>query len=992
MKIIQSLFLSFCLCAFCVTESLAQKESANWVFGLGSGLQFMPDNSIEQYASSVSSREGVSSISDPATGELLFYTDGSKIWDHSHAVMANGNGLSGDYSSSQSAVIVPKPGDKARYYVFAADFLGGNKGYTYSIVNIAANLGLGAVEGATKNTLLFQNNTEKITVAKHCNGQDFWLILRESNGNTFWVYLIDEGGIQPPQKFSLGSSIAQDTWNEVGYLEMSSNQKLLAHTIGPTFAGGPSSVEVFSFDNATGTITGLTVSIPGMNFAYGVEFSLDGKLLYISNNHISGNARVFQYNIGLGNAQAILNSQTLLMASDSYDYGAMQIAPNGKIYVAKEFGYDNGSDYLDIIHSPSTPGTGCGYQENGLKLLVGKSLIGLPNFPNYLFTAKPKITAQKNCTTRAFDFKVENAESTASVTWNFGDPGSGATNTSQFLQPSHTFSDTGFFTVKTVFLSACGADTAILSLHIRGYKPIADVSFCKGEQVTLVGPSPTTKWNGITTSGTYMVNQPGSVQYQFVDFYGCLVTNFVQVKEIQPITTSQQISMCAGDTVWVFNQPVVAAGVFSMMYDAANGCDSIHAVSVTQQFFAPAARSATICPGGSVTFGGVAYTQQGMFFDTLPATVGCDTALVVSIFVQPLVAVSQMATICPGNSVAFGGVVYSQPGIFSDTLPAATGGCDTVLTVIILQNTDTLFVPEKHSICTGDTLVAHGAKLTQAGIYNFQEPSLAACVLVYRVKLELVAAPDFAVDIDPGGCNGKPIGSIQIQNPQPGWQARLGGGNWSGSTSFDQLPAGRYALSVRNAQGCESSDTVQVPEALPFLLKIRLDTTLAECGVMTATASHTSQFPLRYEWQPSKGLGCADCPTVELRPEQGQVYQLLAVDSAGCRAVAEVAAPGGEIYHIYVPNVFSPNDDGENDRFTLYGSRCAQLIRQLSIYDRWGGQVFYKENLPLGDEPKGWDGYARSQLATPGVFTWWAEVELHSGQRVLLKGSVTVVL
>lgn len=833
------------------------------------------------------------------------------------------------------------PGNQKKHYIFTADFLGNTNGYRYSIVNMAANLGLGAVESSTKNTLLFQSSTEKLTVAQHCNKQDFWLILREAGNNAFWVYLINQSGIQAPQKYSGGATIVKDTWNEVGYLEVSSNQKLLAHAVGPATVGGASKVEVFNFDNQNGSITGPFVTLPGYYFAYGVEFSPDGKLLYVSDINTPGAASVSQYNLTLGNDQAIINSKKTLITSTSYDYGAMQIAPNGKVYVAKEFGYDNGSQYLDIIHSPSTPGTGCNYQENGLQLLVGQSLIGLPNFPNYLFTAKPKIVAQKNCTTGAFDFLVENAEATSSVAWSFGDPSSGTANTSQSLQPSHTFSDTGFFEVKAIFLSPCGADTAVLTLQVKSNPLIADTWFCEGGQITLTGPTPNTLWNGIASGSTYFVDQSGAIQYQFIDFYGCLVTDFVQVSEVAPVVTTEQISICAGDTAWVFNQPVTVSSTFSKNHIADNGCDSTHIVTVSLQDFSSLSYSATICPGTSVTLYGTTYTQ---------------------------------------------------PGIYSDTLTAATGsGCDTLLTVTIVQNADTLFIPEKHSICSGDTLTVYGANLSRSGTYDFQEPSLAACVLIHRVEVELVALPVFVLGIGPSGCDGKPIGSIEVNGPQPGWQARLDGGDWTNTPIFEKLPPARYIVSVRNAQGCVSHDTVQVPETSPFLLKIRLDTAFAECGLLTATASHSSQLPVRYEWSPATGVSCPTCPMVELRPEQGQVYRLLAVDSAGCRAMAEVVARAEEIYHIYAPNVFSPNDDGHNDRFTLYGSRCARLIRRFGIYDRWGGLVFYRENLPLSEEAEGWDGYARNQITTPGVFTWWADVELHSGREVKLKGSVTVV-
>lgn len=404
-------------------------------------------------------------------------------------------------------------------------------------------------------------------------------------------------------------------------------------------------------------------------------------------------------------------------------------------------------------------------------------------------------------------------------------------------------------------------------------------------------------------------------------------------------------------------------------------------------------RQINLCSHETLTINGKSYTAPAVAFDTIPSLFGCDSVIEYRLLPNPLPTAAISATICPGASVNFAGVAYTQPGIYTDTLPAsAGGGCDTVLTVTILQNSDTLFVPEKHLICAGETLTAYGNILTDAGTYFFQEPSLAACVLMHEVELEVTESPIFVLGIAPSGCDGKPIGSIQVNGPQAGWQARLDGGNWtSAATVFEKLPPARYVVSVRNAQGCESRDTVQVPEIPTFLLKIRLDTTLAECGLLTATASHSSQFPVQYQWSPADGLDCPDCPTVTLRPEVGQVYQLLATDSAGCRATAEVTASGGELYHIYAPNVFSPNDDGLNDRFTLYGSRCARLIRRFGIYDRWGGLVFWRENLPLGEEAEGWDGYARSQLVVPGVFAWWAEVELRSGGLVKLKGSVTVV-
>ncbi len=94
----------------------------------------------------LSTNEGCSSISD-RFGNLLFYSDGTTVWNRNHIVMQNGNGLFGDSSSTQSAIIVPKPDDQNIYYIFTVDNAldGNNFGLNYSIIDISLDGGFGAV-------------------------------------------------------------------------------------------------------------------------------------------------------------------------------------------------------------------------------------------------------------------------------------------------------------------------------------------------------------------------------------------------------------------------------------------------------------------------------------------------------------------------------------------------------------------------------------------------------------------------------------------------------------------------------------------------------------------------------------------------------------------------------------------------------------------------------------------------------------------------------
>jgi hypothetical protein len=124
--------------------SLSQSPTDNWYFGDKAGLSFRSGSPQILTDGQLNTTEGVATISD-AGGKLLFYTDGKTIWNCLHQVMVNGTGLMGHESSTQSAVIVPQPGNDSIYFVFTVDAQGGPHGLRYSTVNMGAAHQLGAV-------------------------------------------------------------------------------------------------------------------------------------------------------------------------------------------------------------------------------------------------------------------------------------------------------------------------------------------------------------------------------------------------------------------------------------------------------------------------------------------------------------------------------------------------------------------------------------------------------------------------------------------------------------------------------------------------------------------------------------------------------------------------------------------------------------------------------------------------------------------------------
>src|SRR5688572_6354978 len=119
---------------------VSQNPTKKWYFGGNVGLDFTGGPPVVLTTSSMRAIEGCTSIAD-ANGNLLFYTLGDTVWNANHVMMPNGDSLLGHNNSTQSSLIVPKPGSATQYYIFTtgaqAGFLGGWTGVAYSLVDMS---------------------------------------------------------------------------------------------------------------------------------------------------------------------------------------------------------------------------------------------------------------------------------------------------------------------------------------------------------------------------------------------------------------------------------------------------------------------------------------------------------------------------------------------------------------------------------------------------------------------------------------------------------------------------------------------------------------------------------------------------------------------------------------------------------------------------------------------------------------------------------------
>jgi len=412
----------------------------------------------------MNTNEGCATISDN-NGNLLFYTDGIKVWNRNGQVMPNGSGLKGDPSSSNSAIVIPKPGSASIYYIFTAD-AGENdnaKGYCYTEVDMTMAGGLGDVT-ANKNILLYAPSSEQLTAVRHANGIDVWVITKEWGNNQWDVFKIDCNGVNSTPVVSVGGTVRDSLlpvviagvpgfWNEgsVGCLKPSPDEKRLAAT---DFANG--CWEILDFDNSTGLLSNPLI-VP-QEHPYGIEFSPDSRMVYVvSESRLRASPEVVQYSLASYDSVSIASSAVVIGKSRGGDLGALQVGPDGKIYCIME-----NLDSLAVINAPNVPGLGSSMVFSQVYLDGREGIRGLPVF-------FPGLIANQNVD---LSFAIGNDCSTVTFTgtssvagplnwsWDFGD---GTTGSGQNV--SHAYASGGV-TVDTVRLtvtapSVCGLATAV---------------------------------------------------------------------------------------------------------------------------------------------------------------------------------------------------------------------------------------------------------------------------------------------------------------------------------------------------------------------------------------------------------------------------------------------------------------------------------------------------------------------------------------------------
>ncbi|WP_298550723.1 T9SS type B sorting domain-containing protein [uncultured Algibacter sp.] len=477
----------------------AQNEASTWYFGENAGIKFniFTGGVTPLSDGQINTREGCASISD-SSGQLLFYTDGTTVYNSVHDVMPNGNDLLGDESSAQSAIVVPKPNEPNIYYIFT---VGSNQtltGLNYSIVDVSANSGAGEV--TRKNTNLIPDCAEKISaVVKDCDTKSIWVIaLSTASGfiapssslNTFYAFEINGFGVNSiPIKSTLPITIS----DRRGYLKLSPSGSKLA------CANVISGLFLFDFDSDSGLVRNSNqINIDGINNKpYGIEFSPNSELLYVTStnnffdrinsanndNPANHTSVLLQYDL---NATDIESSQVVIDNRNLYR-SALQLGPNGKIYRSLSETYNKGLNGLGAINNPNVIGTAASYQHDAVNLGSRNSTQGLPPFIASFFNEQIDIIKNGNstaylslCEDDSYTLVVDNIPG-AKYIWTRDDILLPESDFDLVLSKTGLYSESGVYKVVieplgTVITNSCGFPQGQATVQFFDYPTAMDAS------------------------------------------------------------------------------------------------------------------------------------------------------------------------------------------------------------------------------------------------------------------------------------------------------------------------------------------------------------------------------------------------------------------------------------------------------------------------------------------------------------------------------------
>ena len=507
------------------------------------------------------------------------------------------------------------------------------------------------------------------------------------------------------------------------------------------------------------------------------------------------------------------------------------------------------------------------------------------------------------------------------------------------------------------------------------------------------------------------------------------------------------VSLLPTDTTFVADASCDpnAAGTFTSVFNNQFGCDSVVITTVsllpTDTTFVA---DASCAPNAAGTFTAVFNNQFG-----------CDSVVITTVSLLPTDTTFVADASCDPNAAGtFTAVFNNQFGCDSvvittvsllptDTtwlqtftcLPADTGsvttvlsnqwGCDSIVVAAVglwplpeVTASATTHYNGYHLPCAGDDTGLAEAGITggtppfavtwsdgqsgpqamglSAGTYQVTIADSNGCRDSATVSLTEPPPLELSFIINPPDCFDQAEGYLEVL-PEGGvapYLFSVNGGPYTGQSAYPNLPAGTYQVAVLDANNCPAAEIAWLNAPLPVDVNLGNDMLiqLGDDTLLQAFVNLPFDSLAQITWTGIDSSECPTCLTQPVAPVVTTTYSIEVTDVHGCSDADQVTVTVDRRKQVYVPNAFSPNNDGVNDIFFINAKPgTVAKVRSFLVFSRWGETVFEYYNFQPNDPAYGWDGNYRNQAMDPAVFAWFAEIEFTDGKVVLYEGDVVLM-
>ncbi len=990
----------------CLEQS--NQEGAKWFFGNGAGLDFSGGSPRAITDGQLNTPEGSSSISN-YKGKLLFYTDGVSVYGKDHKPMFSKDTvkLNGSPNSTQSALIVPQPpcrGCEYLYYIFTTTEINGKKQFSYSVVDMRQNMGKGEI--IQKNVpIQTPPTTERIASVLNEADSTYWIVSHDYGNNTFRVYHATNAGLQESSVFSAGA--VQNTPNEAeGYMKFSPKDSTGNRKIAVVVPGPPRNlVQLFNFNEKTGTISGppLTLDLgPAPPKAYGVEFSPDATKMYVSmqgNGTTAAPSRVWQYDISLKDSARITDSKILIDSSATQVYGALQIGSDNKIYLAIK---DSG--YLGVINNPNQDSQQeVKFVVDGLFLGGKKSQLGLPNFVQN-FTQQsdgPGFMYSDTCSGAPTNFQASPLCDPLkdTYTWNFGD-GSAPVSSKQQMQ-AHTYTKAGTYKVSLRLVNRCKDSTITQNVTIiptpDAIRLRSPIDTCVNTLVLDAGvKADRYLWirNGFVIGRTQKVSVTNaqSGNYTVIAANGEVgqcptkAQSTITIRKPPAFSLGADTSLCVGTTTdvvldarrtptrwdtfkWNTGETtqtisVKQPGTYTAeVKNNATQCinnDTIVVKSLPKARLTASLRPPTAClaSDGNITITGVLPTANYTYLWFSGTTQLPNKTNILDNVKQGQYRVSLNATnaVCATDStfnLQANNNLRITSAIVNARCTQPTSGSITISATGGIPATYAWTNASKAAVGTSAPLLD---KLSP-GKYNVKVTDQNGCEATLD-DITVGINPEKFINLGPDRkkCIGDTV-FLTALRPDLGNNVY----SWSTSQITNQISistSGTYKVSVVNTlTGCKDEDEIIVNFVPRPVYDLTKEASICEQDGSKALLLVKGAANLSYLWL--RG----DQREPRLVVNRAGVYPIRISNPEGCVVTDSSVVVLRCEPTIYVPDIFTPNGDGNNDLLELHGDHFTDL--EFRIFNRWGELIYFSTDLS-----QKWDGTYRGMAYPPMTYPW----------------------